>query len=265
MEMARITQKREYYVVKRNDLIRKSRYSLTVQQQKMLYYLISQIKPMDEENKEYEININEFCKLCGYDTNNGYYYTALKDDLKALADKSAWIDADDGTSSLFRWIDTAIIKRNSGVMKIRFHSTVAPYLFELVGFYTQYSLFHLLAMKCKYSMRMYEYLLSLKYKYQFKVDIDELKKRIDAENYDKFSHFKVRVLEPAIEEINKYTDIQVEYKLVKEGRAYSQIEFTVKTKGEMAKYIAQTTTANTLDDTGYFNQRGKKQKKESDE
>ena len=184
--MTRITQKREYYIVKRNDLIRKSRYSLSVQQQKMLYYLISQIKPMDEENYEYEININDFCKLCGYDTNNGYYYTATKEDLKALADKSAWIDADDGTSTLFRWIDTAVIKRNSGVMKIKFHSTVAPYLFELRGFYTQYSLFHLLAMKCKYSMRMYEYLLSLKYQYQFKVDIDELKKRIDAENYDKY-------------------------------------------------------------------------------
>ena len=263
--MARITQKREYYIVKRNDLIRKSRYSLTLQQQKMLYYLISQIKPTDEEYKEYEININEFCKICGYDTNNGYYYTALKDDLKALADKSAWIDAEDGTSSLFRWIDTAVIKRNSGVMKIRFHSTVAPYLFELVGFYTQYSLFHLLAMKCKYSMRLYEYLLSLKYQHIFSVEIEELKKRIDAENYDKFSHFKTRVLEPAIEEINLYTDIQVDYKLIKTGRAFTSIEFKVSTKTEFGKYIAQKTTSNTVNDTGYLNQRGKKRKKASEE
>ena len=36
-------------VVKANDLIQKSRFNMTLQQQKMLLFLISQVTPYDEE------------------------------------------------------------------------------------------------------------------------------------------------------------------------------------------------------------------------
>ena len=46
-----LDKERDYYVVKANQLITKSRYSLSLQQQKILLYFISQIKP--EDNKKY--------------------------------------------------------------------------------------------------------------------------------------------------------------------------------------------------------------------
>ena len=56
---------RDKTVVKANDLIQKSRFNMTLQQQKMILFLISQVSPFDEDFKVYEFSIQEFCRVCG--------------------------------------------------------------------------------------------------------------------------------------------------------------------------------------------------------
>ena len=68
----KLGKERSFVVAKDNRLITKSRYSLTLQQQKILLYLISRIKPTDEVGTVYELPISDFIKVCGYD--NAYYY-----------------------------------------------------------------------------------------------------------------------------------------------------------------------------------------------
>lgn len=220
-----LRKERNYYVVKANELITKSRYSLSLQQQKILLYLISRIKPDDDINTVYELSIKDFAKICGYDTSTGYYYPLIKDDIKKLRDTSSWIEIEKGREVLFSWLNTAEINKNSGKIQITFHSTVSPYLFQLRERYTQYNLYQILCLSHKYSIRLYEYLLSMKYKEIIEVDIDTLKKRIDAEKYEKISHFKDRVFIPAINEINDYTNLNIEYKFKKTGRTISHIVF----------------------------------------
>ena len=43
-------------VIKSNELIQKSRFDLSLQEQKIILYLISQISPFDEEFKIYDLN-----------------------------------------------------------------------------------------------------------------------------------------------------------------------------------------------------------------
>lgn len=235
----RLSQERSYFVVKANDLITKSRYSLSFQQQKILLYFISRIKPTDEERTVYELSIKEFSKVCGYDEYNGYYYQSIKADIKKLCDASSWIETEPGKEELFRWIDRAEINRNSGTIKISFHYTVSQYLFALSEQYTQYSLYNALCLSHKYSIRLYEYLYSMRYKGQFMVSIDELKKRIDAERYTKISHFKDRVLEPAIEEIDTMTDLKVEYDYIRTGRQITHIIFKYYEKTSVGMAITR--------------------------
>lgn len=235
----RLSQERSYFVVKANDLITKSRYSLSFQQQKILLYFISRIKPTDEERTVYELSIKEFSKICGYDEYNGYYYQSIKADIKKLCDASSWIETEPGKEELFRWIDRAEINRNSGTIKISFHYTVSQYLFALSEQYTQYSLYNALCLSHKYSIRLYEYLYSMRYKGQFMVSIDELKKRIDAERYTKISHFKDRVLEPAIEEIDNMTDLEVEYDYIRTGRQITHIIFKYYEKTSVGMAITR--------------------------
>ena len=47
-EQLKVSKSRDYQVVKANELIQKTRYSLTVQEQKTLAYVISMIKPTDK-------------------------------------------------------------------------------------------------------------------------------------------------------------------------------------------------------------------------
>ena len=83
---------RKNTVVKANDLIQKSRFSLSLQQQKIVLYLISQIKPYDEDFKVYSFDIKEFCKVCGIDSDGGKTYAELKEQIKAIRDKSLFGD-----------------------------------------------------------------------------------------------------------------------------------------------------------------------------
>ena len=244
MGTKKLSQDRGYFVVKDNQLITKSRYSLTLQQQKILLYFISRIKPADEEGTMYEMDIKDFIKVCGYYDEGGSYYPLIKKDVKELADASSWIEVEKGQEILFRWIDRAEINKQKGLIRISFHYSVAPYLFELRERYTQYSLYDVLCLNHKYSIRLYEYLASMKYREVFEITIDELKKRIDAEKYTKFSHFKARVLDPAVIDIDTYTDLMVDYALKKTGRSYTHIAFKVrqKTTGESARTHILTQT-----------------------
>jgi len=220
-----IRKERNYYVVKANQLITKSRYSLSAQQQKILLYLISHIKPDDEIGTIYDFSIKDFAKVCGYDISSGYYYPLIKDDIKKLRDASSWIEIDKDREVLFSWLNTVELNKNSGEIKVSFHSTVAPYLFQLRERYTQYNLYQVLCLSHKYSIRLFEFLLSMKYKEVFEIDIETLKKHIDAEKYDKISHFKDRILIPAINEINDYTELNIEYAFKKTGKKITHIVF----------------------------------------
>ena len=63
MKKKDLIKSRSAIVAKSNDLIQKSRFSLTAQQQKIVLYLISKITPEDTEFKRYKFSINEFYNI----------------------------------------------------------------------------------------------------------------------------------------------------------------------------------------------------------
>ena len=58
-------------VNKSNELIQRTRFNFSLQEQKIILYLISHITPYDKEFKLYEFNIQDFCKVCGIDADGG--------------------------------------------------------------------------------------------------------------------------------------------------------------------------------------------------
>lgn len=227
-----IVEQRNYSVIKSNEFIQRSRFKLSVPEQKIIWYLVSKIKFEDEEFKYYDFNISEFCKVCNIDHASGGNYDLIKESLKNLSDKSMWIETDDennkaGKIELVRWLDKVIIYKQKGVISVRFDEVMSPYFLKLKGEYTSLDLSIALVMERKYSIRLYEILksysnLSSKKKY---FEIADLKTIIDAENYEKFYDFKRYVLIPALDEINKFADFKTDYKLGKTGRSYTGITF----------------------------------------
>jgi len=52
-------------------------------------------------------------------------------------------------------------------------------------------------------------------------------------NYTRFNDFKIRVLQPALKDVNKAKDIEVDFKTVKEGKRIGFIRFSIKRRKEI--------------------------------
>jgi len=193
----KITEIRNYKVVKANELIQKSRYNLQVQEQKIILYLISKIKPENMDLKEHLFEIKDFCKICGLDDTSGANYKYIKQTLKDLRDKSIWLKLENGAETTLAWIDKVTIFENSGTVIVKIDDMMKPYLLQLKEHFTQYELLYTLGMKSQYSIRLYELLKSYEFQHEKLFEIEELKIRLSAETYNRFPDFKRRVLTPS--------------------------------------------------------------------
>lgn len=224
-----VLHKQTYNIVKSNDLIQKSRFDLTLSEQKIVLRLIQMIQPQDEEFKYYSFDIQEFCDICGIDRLSGGNYAYIKNTIQKLRDKSFYIDID-GKEVTCSWINKARLEKSSGTIEIRLDDDLIPYLLHLNDKFTVYSFYNILAMKSKYSPRLYELLKSEQYKRCFNYDLSDLKRLLNAERYELYGNFKQKVLDIALKEINETTDIYVEYEPIRTKKKYTAIRFTVRAK-----------------------------------
>ena len=231
LEMRNVT------VRKANELIQKSRFNLSLQQQKIILYLISQITPYDEEFKLYEFSIPEFCRVCGIDYENGKNYIDLKHAIKEIADKSLWISIAEDEETLLRWIEKPYINKRDGVVKIRLDNDMKPYLLQLKQNFTQYELIFTLHFRSKYAIRLYELIKSIHFhdlsRYSRRYAPIELQRILGAEIYKEYRDFKRRVLLPSLKEINEYSDKNVTMEEVRRGRKVLAVEFAISSKDSM--------------------------------
>lgn len=216
------------YVAKGNDLIQKSRYSLSLMEQKAVLFLISKIRPTDEAGHSYTFSIKDFCKACNFNEDSGFYTSYVRQIIDELGKKTITIDLGDGKTLISHWFSSVIIDTNTNSFEVLFDPHLAPYFFQLKSFYTQYSLEYVLPMKSKYSIRLYEFLRSVKSKgYRQRFTVEELRERVDCQKYRAYKEFRRNVLDPAIEDINKYTDLEVRYEAIKTGRKITHVEYII--------------------------------------
>ena len=241
-------QDRNYYVVKSNTLIQKSRFSLSLQEQRCLLYAISRIKFSDLPSTEYTFAIRDICNACGIDIDtHGDYYSRMKADLKSLRDKSIWIINKEGKEETVSWFSKVIINKGTGTVSVKFDESIQEYLFLLQNKYTQYKLSTPLAFQSKYSIRLYELLLSyinkkhLEQGKEIEISLtpNELKERLDA-YYPKFYDFRRFVLDKAVEEINTYSqEINVSYDCYYKGKIAINVIFIVNEARVKQQYNAR--------------------------
>lgn len=255
---------RQQMVVKSNDLIQKTRQlDLTITQQKIVLYLISKIKPFDEVFKTYKVKVSEFCKVTGI-SYNGKNYADIKEAIQTLRDKSFWIVTDNEKETLFSWIEKARLIPGNGIIEIRLDEDLKPFLLQLKSRFTIYSLQYILKMKSKYSIRLYELIQSHYFNktevYTEIFTIEALKAILNAETYKRFNDFKVRVLLPAQEEINKYTDITINYEFIKNsegGKGYEKVYIHIKPKTPTERLALDEYLNRDINQLSFFDGNGK--------
>lgn len=234
--MDEINQQRNMIIYKANELIRQSHFELSLQEQRLILYCISKIKPEDIDFKTYSIRINEFCQICGINPSaGGRQKSEIKDLLGQLASRMWWVDSN-GKETLTGWIEKPTINNGSGTVEIRLDKGLKPYLLQLKNKFTAYPLLNVLAMKSKYSVRLYELLKSYLYMGEIVLSVEELKKSTGSEGYSNITNIKKRVIKPAMEDIDKYSDLSVTWEEIKEGKKISAFRFKIEERSPMDKY-----------------------------
>lgn len=240
---------RNFPVVKSNYLIQKTRYDLSLQEQKLVLHLIQMIEPNDEEFKKYRFSVQEYCDVCGIDRNNGGNYIKIKKSLKSLRDKSFWMELEDESEVLMSWVSKVRVYPSKGVIDVELDDDLKPYLLQLKSFFTKYNYLYVMTMKSQYSIRMYELLKSFENMAKISYGVNELRKLLGLpdDTMPRWVDFKRFVIEQAIKEINELTDISVTYKPIKKGRSVEEIHFNISPKSEIEKIKAQNMIERRLD------------------
>lgn len=240
--------KEKLKVSKNNALINAS-YRLSLTEMQIVLYGIGLANPTQPNFPlAYSVNIDRFAKM--FDRKHGDIYKEVKNAIvRRLWNRDfSYIDKEGKTVTL-RWLTKMIYQDKTGYIEIKFSEDIQPYLHNLQTNFTTYYIDQIVKFKSIYSVRFYEYaLMELNEKkinrIKYKLLISDIKKQLDiSDKYARFCDFKPYVLDKAKEEINKFSDLNLDYKIIKHGRAPYEIEFSVSRKEviENQKSLIQNT------------------------
>lgn len=219
--------KNKNLAAKSNILIQKNRYQLSEQQQKIILYLIHKIQQENDLSCQIDFNLKNFCDLLGIEHHSGNY-EYIKKNIQELSNKSFWIKSDT-REKLCRWISKAeVIYRDifgSERLIIKLDDNLIPYLLNISKNFTHYQLENALIMSSKYSIMLYEILLSYYNIGTYEVSLNELKEKLQVNIGMRYDNFKRIVLNKSINEINTFTDLKVDYKTIKRGKGGKIVGF----------------------------------------
>lgn len=107
--------------------------------------------------------------------------------------------------------------------------------------YIRYRLRYTKDMKSQYSIRLYGMLRDWLPKGTYTVPVERLREDLGATDpsYRSFKPFRVRVIDPAVSEINDLSDLKVTYTKITKGRKITDVSFKIKLKPTQKTIEAQ--------------------------
>lgn len=235
-------------VVKSNRLIEAS-YRLGMNEQRIILYAICRCR---EEQKglfpdlPVTITADAFVKqFPSVDKSN--VYGQLKEAMNSLYNRSVTIHDIDPTTKKARvretrWISEKAYIDGAGHVQIVFTPEVIKYMTRLETEFTSYQLEKVGNMTSAYAVRIYELLAQHRDIGNRTLNMLWLREtlQIAQDEYKLTTNFIRKVIEVAVEQINKHSDLTVSYKSVKTGRAITDFVFKIKEKNVKPKRQALT-------------------------
>ena len=230
-------------VVKSNRLIEAS-YRLSLNEQRIILYAICRCR---EEQKglfpdlPVTITADSFLKQFP-SVEKGSVYGQLKEAMNALYSRSVTIhDTDPATNKTrvreTRWISEKAYIDGAGHIQIVFTPEVIKYITRLEVEFTSYQLEKVGHMTSAHAVRIYELLAQHRDIGNRTLNLAWLREalQLGPGEYKLTANFINRIIEPAVDQINKHSDITVSYKPKKTGRAITDFVFKIRDKERKAK------------------------------
>jgi plasmid replication initiation protein len=228
-------------VYKSNNVI-EAGFKLSLNEQKTILACIAKNdsrKPLSVETL-FEVTAKEFAEIAGVDIDHSY--KALQEVADSLFSRYVVIDNPNTANPKIkriktRWISSVAYMNDSGTIALRFAYDMLPYLSELKSQFTKYELKHVGGMTSAYGIRLYELLTQYRTMGRREIKLDWLKSHFEiTDAYKSIADLRRYVIEPAIDNINKHSDLAVQPPIYeKTGRKVTSVTFDFKTKSSPVK------------------------------
>lgn len=220
-----------FMVAEHNDLITKARHDLNTQELKILDYVISKIKPTDDNFTTINTSMYKISRILNV-KRSGMAYSNIASNLNDMRKKDVFIyNEAEHSITMAGWFDYAKVWEN-GQVELRINADLSPYLLKLknAGHYTSHYLVDTLSLKSKYSILLYKLMREADKDGGKSLTVvsgspDDFKKWMGAPANYTYGRLKDKILKPAIDEINlKITDMRLDLAQARHGRKVTNIE-----------------------------------------
>lgn len=165
-------------------------------------------------------------------------YEALQDAAKRLYNRSIrTIYTARGKPAVrdVRWVWMADYRKGEGTVTLGFSPGVAPYLTMLHTEFTRYKLRQIGNIGSFYGLRLYELCAQFRKAGERTIALPRLREMLDlGDKYERIETLRRRVIDPAIAEINKHTDLRVTVTPERKGRKVIGFHFDITLDDQMA-------------------------------
>jgi len=201
--------------VQSNSMIN-SKYSLDPTQQKLILLAIAQIKTADDKFFKYSCSVAELEEKLGVKLNETRIKDLAKDILRKpleIKEKGKWIGCN--------WFSAFIYYTDAARFEFEISPTLTPYLLNLKEHFTTFNIEQAIKFSGKYTTRFYQFLIQAQHQQAKKRTfvLEELYELLQLPpTFREYKHFKSKVLEPSLAEINAKSDIKTAYEATKKLR-----------------------------------------------
>jgi plasmid replication initiation protein len=215
----------ELRVSKDNRLV-EAGYRLSLNEQRLVLCAIAQVDSRRPMHGAITITASEFASA--FDVAVTHAYSIIKQAAEDLFERDIRYIEKRKSATRLRWIYKRTYNDGDGSVTIAFSPEIEPYLTLLSQKFTSYSLKHISHFNSVYAIRIYEMLKQFERIGERTISLEFLRDRLELDGkYERFGNVKARVLDPAVQEINRHSDIKISYEIERRGRQPVGVVFNV--------------------------------------
>lgn len=225
-----------HLTVYKSNAVIEAGYKLSLNELRILLACIAQIDSRKEllVSDKFELSAKDFAVL--FEVSEDRAYHALSETAQVLLKRYVTIenpfpDKPHIDKLQTHWISAIYYMKTEGKIALSFSYELIPYLSDLKGKFTKYELKYIGKMTSIYAIRLYELIMQWKNKGSREVEIAWLKRQFELDSsYDRMFDLKKRVIDPAVKDINEYSNFTVQWEQRKTGRNVTHLIFTFAEK-----------------------------------
>jgi plasmid replication initiation protein len=212
--------------------IARARHALSLQEQRLFLWLVSRVEPfLDQEFSEIELSVSSYASLFGRER-QGCIYTEMEQVTDGLLTKLLEIQMDEGRlRRKIQWLSRADYLQGKGLILIRLHADLKPFLLALKKQFAQVPLREVFSLRSRYAISFFQMCCSWDRsdKRSWTMSVPELREWLDIKEGELTTsgNLKAWVIEQARRELDERVSLSFRPEPIRSGRKVTGWKFSV--------------------------------------